>query len=170
MKQVTNNNSDSYMNINVILTFDTQDESGGTQEIFDLRIPVGKNEVDTISFLNNKFFKRIVKKCNQYKRSVGDLIKISTASNWSVFERVTNLEALSELGHDCKWYFGAGRKDLDIWERVLMSKFGFGMDADMSRVNDDAVATMMMKARVEALLELIKQNESKASSADSTSI
>jgi hypothetical protein len=170
MKQVTNNNAVSYMNINVILTFDTQDENGETQEFFDLSLPVSKNEIDTISFLNDKFFKRVVKKCIQYKRSVGDLIKISTCGDWSLFERVTNLEALSQLGHSCKWYFGTGRKDLGIWERVLMSKFGFGMDADMSRLNDDAVATMIMKAKVEALLKQIKQNESRVTQSENVSL
>ena len=162
MEQATKNYLNSFMDMNVILTFDKGDKNGDTQEFFDLRIPVSKDEVDAMTFLNEKFFKRVVKKCNQYNRPVGDLIKISTASNWSVFETITNLEALCELGHDCKWYFGTGRNDLDTWERTLMSKHGFGMDADMSRMNDDEIATMMMKAKVEALLEMIKQNESKA--------
>jgi len=170
MKQATENSSNSFMDMNVILTFDKGDKNGDTQEFFDLRIRIARDEVDAMTFLNEKFFKHVVKKCNQYNRPVGDLIKISTASNWDAFEEVTNLKALSELGHDCKWYFGTGRNDLDTWERVLMSKHGFGMDADMSRVNDDEIATMMMKARVDALLEMIKQNESKASSADSTSL
>jgi hypothetical protein len=170
MKQDTKNNSNCLMNMNVILTFDTGDKHGDTQEICDLRIPVSKNEIDAMSFLNEKFFKRVVSKCNQFNRSVGDLIKISTCSNWDVFESTTNLKALSEFGHDCKWYFGTGRNDLGTWERVLMSKYGFGMDADMSRLNDDVIATMIMKARVDTLLEKIKQNESKISSADSASI
>ena len=170
MEQATKNYLNSFMDMNVILTFDKGDKNGDTQEFFDLRIPVSKDEVDAMTFLNEKFFKRVVKKCNQYNRPVGDLIKISTASNWSVFETITNLEALSELGHDCKWYFGTGRNDLDVWERTLMSKHGFGMDADMSRINDDGIATMMMKAKVEALLEMIKQNESKATSSVNTSI
>jgi hypothetical protein len=169
MKQVTNNNSVSYMNINVILTFDKGDKHGDTQEVCDLRIPVSKNEIDAMTFLNEKFFKRVVSKCNQFNRPVGDLIKISTCSDWDVFETTTNLRALPEFGHDCKWYFGTGRNDLDTWERVLMSKHGFGMDADMSRINNDAVATMIMKAKVEALLEKIKNNES-TSSNDSASL
>ena len=51
-----------------------------------------------------------------------------------------------------------------------MSKFGFGMNADMSRVNDDEIATLIMKAKVDALLKQIAQNESKVSSTDSASI
>jgi len=170
MEQAIQNYSNCFMDMNVILTFDKGDRNGDTQEFFDLRIPVSKDEVDAMTFLNEKFFKRVVKKCNQYNRPVGDLIKISTASNWSVFETITNLEALCELGHDCKWYFGTGRNDLDVWERTLMSRYGFGMDADMSRMNDDEITTMVMKAKVVALLEQIKLNESKVSSADSISI
>ena len=170
MKQATKNYPNGFMDMNVILTFDKGDKNGDTQEFFDLRIPIAKDEMDAMTFLNEKFFKRVVKKCNQYNRPVGDLIKISTASNWDAFEAVTNLKALCELGHDCKWYFGTGRNDLDTWERVLMSKHGFGMDADMSRLNDDAVATMIMKAKVEALLKQIKQNESRVTQSENVSL
>jgi hypothetical protein len=167
MKQATANRLNSFMDMNVILTFDKGDKHGDTQEVCNLRIPVSKNEIDAMTFLNKKFFKRVVNKCHQLNRSVGDLIKISTCSDWDVFEAITNLKALPEFGHDCKWYFGTGRKDLGIWEKILMSTHGFGMNADMSWINDDEIAMLMMKAKVEAML---KQIQSNASSADSKSL
>jgi hypothetical protein len=150
------------MNVNVILSFDKDDDRGESQEIFDISLPISKNESDAMSFLNEKFFPRIIKKCKQYNRSPGDLIKISTCSNWSVFENVTGLIALCDLNHDCKWYFGQNRKDIDIWERTLMTRFGFGVDADMSRVNDPEIASLKLKMLLDKLM-LEKEKTSSSS-------
>lgn len=125
----------AYMNINVILTFKMSCVCCDSQDVFDLRIPISKKEKHAVSFVDNKLFKRIVKKCNQYGRCVEDMIKISTASDWGLFERTTNLTSLCNHGHPCKWYFGNGRNDLDVWEKSLMSKYAFGTNADMSYLN-----------------------------------
>lgn len=150
------------MSVNVILTFDKDNDCGESQEMFDISLPISKNESDAMSFLNEKFFPRIIKKCKQYNRSPGDLIKISTCSNWSVFEKVTGLIALCDLNHDCKWYFGQNRKDVDIWERTLMTRFGFGVDADMSRVNDPEIASLKLKMLLDKLM-LEKEKTSSSS-------
>jgi hypothetical protein len=121
----------AYMYVNVILTFSNCNSYGDTQEFFDLNIPVSKNEIDTFDFLDKKLFKRIVKKCEYFGRNVKQLIKISTASNWAVFEQTTNKTSLSDLGHSCKWYFGTNRNDLDEWEMDLMAEYGFGVDVDL---------------------------------------
>ncbi len=121
-----------YMYFNVILTFNTCDESGESQEMFDMRLPLSKKEIHSTVFLMNKFFPKILAKCEKYMRNPADLIKISTASDWKSFVEYTGLESLCDLGHSCKWYFGKGRKDLDDWEVMLMNKFGFGIDADLS--------------------------------------
>ena len=144
------------MDMNVILTFDKGDKNGDTQEFFDLRIPVSKDEVDAMTFLNEKFFKRVVKKCNQYNRPVGDLIKISTASDWDLFEETTNLESLWKQGHNCKWHFGTGRADLDVWEKALMSKYNFGIDADMSWVGDAVLTNEYMNSFIEKAIKDIQ--------------
>jgi len=68
----------AYMHVNVILSFDTSNEYGETQAIFDLFLPVSKKEVNAVQFIHNKLFKKIVKQCQRFDRSVGDLIKIST--------------------------------------------------------------------------------------------
>ena len=126
------NNFRVYMNVNVILTFNTCDVCGDTQEFFDLKVPVAKNEENCVAFLMQGFFPRIVKKCLKYNRSVEDLIKISTAGDWDLFEKVTALPTLPDLGHNGKWYFGLGRKDLGPWDEILMKKYGFGTTADLS--------------------------------------
>lgn len=133
---VNSSNKKVFMNVNVILTFSSCNEYGDTQEFFDLALPVSKSESHSAVFIGNKLFTRISKKCKHLNRRAEDLIKISTASNWDVFKKTTNLPSLCDLGHDCKWYFGIGRNDLDAWEQSLMLKHNFGTEADMSWVND----------------------------------
>ncbi len=128
--------SRNYMNVNVILTFDGINEDGDTQEIFDLKILVSKNDIEPINFFHKKFFKKVLRKCRTLHRDVGDLVKISTCSDWVSYESVTGSKGLSQLGHTCKWYFGNGRLDIDRWEKALVREFGFGKNVDMSWVND----------------------------------
>ena len=66
MKQVTKKQRSNFMNINVILTFTKAVNSIETQEFFDIRLHVRKNEIDAITFLNQKFFKLLVKKCKKF--------------------------------------------------------------------------------------------------------
>ena len=124
-----------YMLMDVILTFNTPDIDGETQEFFYLQLPINKNEVNAEIFIEKKLFKRVAKKCQLLNRSVGDLIKISTGSDWKTFKKTTKMESLADLGHSCKWYFGKGRCDLDSWEIELMESYGFGMEADMSFID-----------------------------------
>ena len=117
------------MHCNVILTFETP--AGiylDTQEIFDLTLRIRKSETSCIDFLNRELFPRIVKRCEQFGRDFRDLMKISTASDWDLFEKTTNLPSLASLNHSCKWYFGADRSDLDFWEIDLMRRLGLGSD------------------------------------------
>ena len=116
-KDVPVNAKAAFMHVNVILTFETWNEYGENQEFFDLHLQVSKKEANAVQFMDNKFF------------------KISTASNWSLFTKVTKLESLMDLGHDVKWYFGKGRNDLDSWEKDLVDIYGFGIDADLSYMN-----------------------------------
>ena len=135
----------AYMHVNVILSFDTWNEYGETQAIFDLFLPVSKKEVNAVQFIHNKLFKRIVKQCHRLERSVGDLIKISTGSNWGLFTEVTGLDSLVQLGHSCKWFFWNGRVDLDNWEKELVKIYGFGVNADMSYINKEWIEEMRLK-------------------------
>lgn len=124
----------NYMNVNVILTFNTSNEHGERQEFFDLKLAVSKKEASADLFMHSKLFKKIFDKCKKFNRNPGDLIKISTASDWGLFEEVTGLPSLDDLGHSCKWFFGTGRDDLDEWEQALMKIYGFGNKADLSHI------------------------------------
>lgn len=124
------------LDVNVILTFGTPNCFGERQEYFDLRISINQNEISASDFFENKFFKKIIKKCKRLNRDPKDLTKISTASNWNVFKEFTGKQSLIDLGHPCKWFFGNGRKDLDIWEDHLMKKYEFGCNQDMGWVNE----------------------------------
>jgi hypothetical protein len=115
------------MYCNVILTFETPAGIGmDTQEIFDQTLRIRKSETSCIDFINRELFPRIVKRCELLGRDHRDLMKISTASDWSLFERTTNLPSLDRLGHSCKWYFGTSRSDLDFWELDIMQRLGLG--------------------------------------------
>lgn len=122
----------SKMFMSVILTFETANESGETQEFFDLYLQIDPKEKNAKDFIHHKLFGKIVNKCKQLKRPLGDLKKISSAGNWALFTEVTKKKSLVELGHNGKWYFGTGREDLDFWEKELIAAHGFGIDVDMS--------------------------------------
>lgn len=132
------------MDVNVILTFESMNNFAETQEIFDVTLPVSKDEIDAISFINKQLFKRIVAECRLLNRPVGDLWKISTASDWDTFREITNLPTLGDLGHNCKWYFGRGAGELSEWEQSLSAKYGFGINTDMSWVGNPVLAQQYM--------------------------
>ena len=116
------------MYCNVILTFETP--AGfymDTQEMFDLTLRIRKSETSCIDFLNRELFPRIVKSCKRLDRDHRDLMKISTASDWDLFEKTTNLPSLGSLNHSCKWYFGPNRSDLDFWEQDLALRLDLGI-------------------------------------------
>ena len=123
------------MYFNVILTFNSNNEYGDSQEFFEMKLPLKKDEGHSAKFMMNKFFPKVVGKCANFNRSVGSLIKISTASDWDLFEKVTGFESLCTLGHSCKWHFGEGRNDLDEWEIMLMKEYGFGTEVNLSYIN-----------------------------------
>jgi hypothetical protein len=134
MKQLSNTN---FLHVDVILTFNIYEgQNKNSQEFLKIKIPFSNSENDFITLLNKKLFPKIQKYCVKFNRSPGELIKISTASNWSDFERVTGRKSPTSLGHTCKWHFGLGRTDLDIWEICLMETYRFGLDADMSWINE----------------------------------
>jgi hypothetical protein len=156
--KVINNHKKVFMHVNVILTFESTNEYGETQEFFELALPVSKTETDAMTFLNNELFMRIYRECELLNRRVEDLTKISTASDWRIFEKTTNLESLWRQGHSCKWYFGVGRADLDAWEIELMSKYKFGIDVDMSWVGDP----VLTKQYADNMIEKIIKNQTQS--------
>jgi len=118
----------NYMYMNVILSFRTANEFGDTQEFFECNLPINKAEKDAFTFLNKKFFKAVLKKCELFNRKPEDLWKISTASNWGLFEQVTNKPSLKNMGHCCKWFFNDEINELDFWEKDIKQLYGFGIN------------------------------------------
>jgi hypothetical protein len=118
------------MHSNVILTFNTDmNEFDDFQEVFNLNLWINPKEKSCFDFLNRELFPRIVEKCSALSRDPKDLMKISTASNWDLFSQTTELPSPCDLSHPCKWYFGYDRPDMDFWERDLMVRHGFGLNA-----------------------------------------
>jgi len=140
-------NTKSKMFMNVILTFETANKFGETQEFFDLYLPIDPKEKNAVDFIHRKLFGMIVNKCRQLKRPLGDLTKISSAGNWALFTKVTKKKSLIEWGHNGKWYFGKGRDDLDFWEKELMAMHGFGTDADMSWMKSPSATEEYLKSQ-----------------------
>lgn len=127
-----NNATQAYMDVDVILTFDTSNQYEDYQEFFCLELPIEDDEISAFDFINRELFKRITLQLPKLDREPENLIKISTASNWSLFRQKTLLDALTDYGHPCKWYFGNGRNDLDPWEISLISRYQFGTNATMN--------------------------------------
>ena len=150
IESTTTSASRTYLHVNVILTFAQDDPEWGAQNIFDIQLPVNRNETNAVEFVNEKLFKRIAQKCLQFGRDPKQLIKISTAANWSVFAAQTGQRTLPDLGHSCKWYFGVGRDDLDKWEESLMRRYEFGVAADMSWMKRMRAEMQLAQSRVTA--------------------
>ena len=129
MKTISNQKC---LTVDVILTFN---KCGGqcneTQDFYEVDVPLNTMDSDAAKFLNEKFFPAIYDICVSNNRQPGELIKISTSANWKMYEKLTGGEKPMSFGHPCKWYFGTGRNDLDNWEKYLIKKYGFGLDADI---------------------------------------
>ena len=141
------------MRSNVILTFNTaSEEFDETQEIFNIYLRIRENETSSLDFLNRELFPKIVEKCTAVSRDPGDLIKISTASDWGLFNQATGLPSLCDVSHPCKWYFGYDRPDMDLWERDLMVRHGFG--------NNVSVKELFQPEYFEVLEQFITKSQS----------
>lgn len=109
--------------INVILTFCTYKEYG-SQEIFDVSLSYDKGDKSARRLLDkNGFFKTLVQKCEECGRLPTDLVKISTAADW------THNGFAYDIGNG-KWSFGSWRGQNVDWSDNLVKLYGFGKDDD----------------------------------------
>lgn len=162
MKTLINtSNKKNWMDVNVILSFDSLNSLGSRQEIFDLRLPIQENEISAISFINEQLFTRIISECKLLNRRAEDLWKISTASDWDTFSDITSLPTLGDLGYDGKWYFGNGAGKLSDWEESLVSRYNFGLDTDMSWVSDPLLAEQYMSNLAKQAIALVEESQKK---------
>jgi hypothetical protein len=111
------------MEINVILTFCSYKEYG-SQEIFDISLSYCKEDKSAKELLNQSgFFDMIEQACEECGRLPTDLVKISTAANW------TKNGFAFDIGGG-KWSFGSWRGLNVAWSDNLVNLYGFGQDDD----------------------------------------
>jgi len=111
------------IDINVILTFCSYKEYG-SQEIYDLSLIYDKADKSAKQLLNQSgFFETIVKICEECGRLPTDLVKISTAADW------TKKGFAFDIGNG-KWSFGSWRGQNVAWSDDLAKLYGFGKNDD----------------------------------------
>jgi len=109
--------------INVILTFCSYKEYG-SQEFFDVGLSYYKGDKSARGLIEQRgFFDKIVKGCEHCGRLPTDLVKISTAANW------TKNGFAFDIGNG-KWSFGSWRGENTLWSDNLAKLYGFGKDDD----------------------------------------
>jgi len=109
--------------IDVILTFCSYKEYG-SQEFFDVSLSYDKGDKSARKLLDQRsFFETVVQVCEDCGRLPTELVKISTAANWTKhgFE--------FDVGNG-KWSFGNWRGENIAWSDNLVKLYGFGKDDD----------------------------------------
>ena len=111
------------IDINVILTFCSYKEHG-SQEVFDISLIYDKEDKSAKQVLNQSgFFGAISKICEECGRFHSDLVKISTAADW------TKKGLAFDIGNG-KWSFGSWRGQNIVWSDDLANLYGFGKNDD----------------------------------------
>jgi hypothetical protein len=111
------------IDVNVILTFCSY-KAHGFQEIFNVKLSYEKKPKSARELLNQSgFFDTIANICKSYERMPIELVKISTAANW------TKNGFVYDIG-DGKWSFGSWRGQNVAWSDQLVHLHGFGKDDD----------------------------------------
>jgi hypothetical protein len=114
-----------YMDINVILTFSSLETSEVTQELFDVATNIYEDD-DAVSFLHRELFGRLAYICDDLDCDIREIVKISTAANWSIFTKATNMPSLPDYGHCCKWWFALSEGEFSAWEKYLQRVYQIG--------------------------------------------
>jgi hypothetical protein len=109
--------------IDVILTFCSYKEYG-SQEFFDVSLSYDEGDKSARKLLDQRgFFETVVQVCEDYGRLPTELVKISTAANW------TKKGFALDIGNG-KWSFGSWRGQNVAWSDSLAKLYGFGKNDD----------------------------------------
>jgi hypothetical protein len=109
--------------IDVILTFCSYKEYG-SQEFFDVSLSYDEGDKSARKLLDQRgFFETVVQVCEDCGRLPTELVKISTAADW------TKCGFDFDLGNG-KWSFGNWRGENIAWSDKLVKLYGFGKDDD----------------------------------------
>ena len=112
-----------HIEINVILTFCSYKEYG-SQEIYDISLGYDGKYTSAKKLLDQSgFFGTIVQVCEDCGRSPTELVKISTAADWTKKGFRFDIE-------NGKWSFGSWRGANTAWSDKLTKLYGFGIDDD----------------------------------------
>jgi len=131
--------------IDVILTF-CSDKEYGSQEFFDVSLSYDGEYTSAKKLLDQSgFFNTIVEICERCERLPTDLIKISTAADWTKKGFALDIE-------NGKWSFGYHRDHNIAWSDNLANLYGFGKDDD----------TAERELNIRALYEIILAREKAA--------
>ncbi len=107
------------IDIDVILTFCSYKDNE-SQELYDVSLNYDKEDKSVKKLLNQSgFFETIVKICEKCGRLPSDLVKISTAADW------TKKGFAFDIGNG-KWSFGSWRGENTAWSDRLVKQYGFG--------------------------------------------
>ncbi len=111
------------IDVNVILTFCSYKEYG-SQEIFDVTLSYEQGFKSARDLLDHSgFFDLLVEICEECGRLPTELVKISTAADW------TKNGFAFDIGGG-KWSFGSWRGQNVEWSDNLAKLHGFGQDDD----------------------------------------
>ncbi len=111
------------IDVNVILTFCSYKEYG-SQEIFDVTLSYEKGDKSARDLLDQSgFFDLLVEICEECGRLPTELVKISTAADW------TKNGFAFDIGGG-KWSFGSWCGQNVEWSDNLAKLHGFGQDDD----------------------------------------
>ena len=107
------------IDVNVILTF-CSDDGYVCQKVFDVQLSYEKEEKSVRELFNRgEFFDLIVQFCKECGHAPEELVKISTAANW------TGNGFTYDIGNG-KWSFGNWRGENAVWSDNLVQLYGFG--------------------------------------------
>lgn len=117
------NNAIKIIEIEVILTFCSYKEYG-SQEFFNISLSYDGEVTSARKLLDQSgFFDTVVQICKDCGRLPTELVKISTAANWSDNGMAFDIE-------NGKWSFGNFREHNIAWSDNLANLYGFGKDDD----------------------------------------
>ena len=114
------------MNVDVILTFATINKHGDSQEWFNFDLPISADSPDAATLFDECLFDVVMQVCDECDHDPADLWKISTSSQWDVYEEITGNPPLPARGDPCVWAFGPAFMPYGDWTRELEERYGFG--------------------------------------------
>lgn len=124
------------LKVNTILTY-CNPQHGEFQHMVDVWLPIVEGEADVKQYLDREYFPQLQKSMKLGRIRQRDLIKISTAADWTRYEKLTGLSTDSALDYNNgKWFFCNTFGGYTEWSRELMKKYQFGRNSTSTPLYD----------------------------------